>query len=160
MGEQMVAEMTRGQPPQPPPQQPLTREAVRAWIEQGVGWVFDYYRNHPHLVRILLWEAADGYRTMNALWTADQKVVWAGPVRSVLARLQAEGFVRPGVDPILFMINLFSVTLNYHVSIERYQHVMPDLDLVSDQAVAAARQQIVELLVNGLMTCPPVKEES
>jgi AcrR family transcriptional regulator len=147
MGEQMLANVAGSG------LQPLTRTAVRAWIESGVGWVFDYYTDHPNLVSILLWEAADHYRTMNALWSEDQKVVWAAPVRAVIADLQTAGFVRPEVDPILFMINLFSLTSQYHASIGRYQYVMPDLDLTSAQALAAARRQIVDLLVHGLMTC-------
>jgi hypothetical protein len=85
--------------------------------------------------------------------------VWAAPIRTVVARLQAEDFVRRDVDPILFMISLFSITLYYHASINRYQHVMPEMDLVSPQAMADARRQIVELLVHGLMTFPSKEDK-
>lgn len=133
----------------------LTRAGVRAWIESGVGWVFDYYRDHPNLVRMLLWECADNYRTMNALWSEDDQVVWAGPVRTIFTKLKAKGLIRRGVDPILTMIDLFNLTLNYHATIRRYQYVMPDQDLTSSRATTAARAQIIDLFINSLMTCEP-----
>jgi AcrR family transcriptional regulator len=149
VGEQMLATMGANW------NKRLTRADVRSWIKRGVGWVFDYYRDHTNLVRILLWECADNYRTMNALWREDDKVVWAGPVRTIFTKLKAKGLIRRGVDPILAVINLFNLTLNYHATIRRYQYVLPDQALTSSWATTAARTQIIDLIVNGLMTCEP-----
>src|SRR5579884_3889875 len=41
----------------------VTAARIRDFAADSIGWLFDYYVEHPRVARILAWEAAEGWQT-------------------------------------------------------------------------------------------------
>src|SRR5215469_1633885 len=51
---------------------PLNPDAVQFFIEEAIRLTFNQYMAHPKLVRILAWEAAEGWKTFNELYSKQE----------------------------------------------------------------------------------------
>jgi TetR/AcrR family transcriptional regulator len=130
-----------GSPPDP--------ERVRDFVAQSVRWTFDMFLAHPALLRMLAWEAADGWQTYSACPPPPQR--WPIAARDLIRRAQEVGIVRADVDPEMLIANIMGMTLIYLISVPRYQGLFPDKDLGSPEALARAREQIVGLVLHGAL---------
>jgi TetR/AcrR family transcriptional regulator len=129
----------------------LDAHQVRTLIEAAVTWTFDYYLARPNLVRILAWEAAEGWRTFNMLETQQGGGEWLVAVSSFTRRAQAAGLIHPDLDPIMMAITILGMILHFHSSVARYQRVFPRSNLTSAAALTHAREQMVALVAHGAM---------
>jgi len=129
-------------------------EQVREFIATTVRWIFDYYVEHPNFLRILAWEAADGWRTFNQLNTAAEPMRWLQPAEALLRQIQAAHLVRPGLE-VRFVVNMIAaLSRQYLISLPAYQNESPETDLSSSGALTQAREQIVMWVLNAVMAAP------
>lgn len=133
---------------------PLKAEAVQAFIEESIRLMFNQFMEHPNLLRILAWQAAEGWDVLNKLPPTEEDRQWAEEVSSFIRRAQAQGIICPQLDPKMLMATVMGCTFNYLVSIPRYQMLFPGEDLSSPEALARAREQIVTLIVHGILVHP------
>lgn len=131
---------------------PLTAEQVRAFIEAGVRFSFDSLQERPQLLHILAWEIANGWETFRQINGDSGKNTWVTQAERFIQRAQAAGFIRSDLDPRLLIANIPGIALIYLLSIPRYELFFPDADLRSAEARAHAREQITDLIINGIMT--------
>jgi TetR/AcrR family transcriptional regulator len=132
----------------------MDANGVRAWIELGVNWIFNFYLEHPNMMRILAWEAAEGWQTFNKIWPTSEQQTSSDPVASFIRAAQAEGFIHPDLDPDLLFTTMTAMILQYHLSISRYQHSSPHLDFTSPDALERARVHMVALMGHGILIDP------
>jgi AcrR family transcriptional regulator len=130
---------------------PPDPERVREFIAQAVRWTFDMYLEHPGLARMLIWEAAEGWQTYSACPVPPSQVRWPVLARDLIRRAQAVGIVRADIDPEFLIVNVMGMTLIHVISLPRYQALFPDKDLGSPEALARAREQIVGLVLHGML---------
>lgn len=131
-----------------------TAAQVRTFIEAAVRWSFDRHRTHPQNMRMLSWEAAEGWHAFGACKGAcanDETGQWAERMQAFLRRAQTAGIVRPDLDPTMLITSVIGLTLIYHASIPRYQMLFPTTDLTSPSALDYAREQIVALVLHGTL---------
>jgi AcrR family transcriptional regulator len=145
--DERTAEVTR--PFVQDPEAAVNPAQIRQLIETGVRWTFNYYLAHLNYVRILAWEAAGGWRTFNAIETEQEQ-----RESMILRRAQEAGIIRNDLDPILALLTVAGMALQFHTSLPRYQHVVPSVDWTSPEALARAREQIVAHAVNAIMANP------
>jgi TetR/AcrR family transcriptional regulator len=131
---------------------PLTAEQVRGFIETGVRFSFDSLQARPQALRMLAWELANGWETFKQLDLVSEKSPWAEKAAQFIQRAQAAGFIRADLDPRMLIANVLGMSLIYLLSIPRYEMVFPGADLGSAEARAHAREQIVGLIINGILT--------
>ena len=132
----------------------LDAQRVRTLIEATVRWTFDHDLAHPKLVRILAWEAADGWRTFIRLAAErpkEEQMAWAEGVRAFTGRAQQAGLIRPDLDPIIVLTSVMGMTLHYLTTAPRFAEAFPEAHLTSPAAMRHAREQIVALAVHGTM---------
>ena len=129
-----------------------TRAQVVAIIETAVRWLFDYYRLHPHMLRILCWEAAAGWETFTRFEVGRRNADWAAPLSDFLRRARVAGALRADVDPVLLIANILGMTQIYLASIPHYRELFPDAALDTEAALDAAREQIVGLILHGALS--------
>lgn len=132
----------------------LDAAGVRALIETTVRWTFDHYLEHPRLVRILAWEAAEGWRTFTKLAAEhprDAQSAWTHGIREFTWRAQQAGLIRPDLDPFIVLTSIMGMTLHYLTTAPRFADAFPEADLTSPSAMRHAREQIVALAVHGAM---------
>lgn len=131
-------------------------------IAATVRWTFDFYREHPALLRMLAWEAASNWSTFT--FCAERRA--AGSTvpnlkmlqRAWIRRAQDAGIIRADLDPVMLVVTIIGVTMNHLLSLRRYEGIFPDVDFSTPEALLEAREQIVGLVLHGTMAqkSPPV----
>jgi len=115
-----------------------------------VGAYFDYLVAHPQITRCYLWEMAEGWQTYIKVGNERdyEDIAKFGPIFS---KLQAEGLVQAGVDPLIQVaIAIFSVA-SYLGIIPMYQRFFPDSNITAPEGLARGRAFIINFVVRGLL---------
>ena len=122
----------------------------KAFLETIIGALFDYLLEHPRLMRIILWEQAEGWQTygriMNQFDTED-----VDQFRALFVRAREAGLLRSDFDPIIQLVMAEQICWSYLSSVPLYQMLLTDEDLSSKTALADARKYIVDFIVHGMM---------
>jgi TetR/AcrR family transcriptional regulator len=129
----------------------VTAASVRALAAEILDTLFDFGAEHPPALRILAWEAAEGWQTFVGCAPSTPDT-WPKRVRALLERAQAAGVVRADLDPRLLFTTLTSLPLIHLISLPRFAAMFPDTDFTSPAAIAHAREQITELVLRGILT--------
>ena len=125
-------------------------QLFKAFLETVIGALFDYLLEHPRLMRIILWEQAEGWQTygriMNQFDTED-----VDQFRALFARAREAGLLRSDFDPLIQLVMAEQICWSYLSSVPLYQMLLTDEDLSSATALTQARKYIVDFIVHGMM---------
>jgi Sec-independent protein secretion pathway component TatC len=128
-------------------------QRLRTFLETAFGALFDYLLEHPHVMRIILWEQAEGWQTytkiMSQFETED-----IDQLRTLFAKAQSAGLLRSDFDPLIQLVLAEQLCWSYLATIPLYQMLLSGEDLASAAALARAREYIVAFVVHGMMTDP------
>lgn len=158
----------------------LTSDArkFRTMIETVIGFLFDFLVENPPILRMLTWEAAEGWQTFRKIAsqfsTDDVKLF-----RQLLSKAQEAGLIRPGMDPYRMFLIAYATCLGYlifspplEMAFEDEELSSPDAlvrasrvtlpswtalvdeELSSPDALVRAREMIVDFVVRGMMVDP------
>ena len=113
--------------------------------------LFDYLVAHPRLMRMLLWEQAEGWQTytrfISQFNTGDTE-----PVIKLFHKAHSAGLLRSDFVPLIQLTMVLQICMSYLTFIPLYQMVLPPgEDLSSTEAIARARDYIIDLVVHGMM---------
>jgi AcrR family transcriptional regulator len=129
----------------------------RIFLETIFGTLFDYLLAHPRVIRIILWEQAEGWQTytkiLSQLETDDVDLF-----RALFSRAHRAGLLRSDIDPLIQLTQAEHLCWSYLASIPLYQMFIEGKDLSSAIELARAREYIVSFLVNGMVTDPKDKK--
>ena len=131
----------------------VTARRIHDFVADCVRAVFDYYGTHPQAARIMTWEAAEGWGTF-AKCAPPTPVSWSTRAGELVRQAQAAGVVRADLDPVIMFTVVMGLPLIHMVSLPRYQLTFPTIDFTSPEALAHAREQIIELVVRGALAHP------
>ncbi len=111
---------------------------------------FDFLVGHPRLLRILNWEAADGWRTFTRIATQfpTSNLERLG---GVFHQAWRAGLLRSDFHPLIQLSLVSQLGLSYIASMPLYQTLLPGENLDSRGSLARARKFLVETIVHGLM---------
>jgi TetR/AcrR family transcriptional regulator len=122
----------------------------RTFLGAIVRLIFDVMVENPRMVRMLAWENAEGWQTTKKIAsqfnTDDEKQF----IR-LLRKAQDAGIMHPGINRNIVFFIAFSSCLSYLTFIPRLAIVSNDEDLSSPEALARAREMIVEFIIHGIM---------
>ena len=125
----------------------------RTFLETAIRALFDYLLEHPRLIRIILWEQAEGWQTyakiLSQFETED-----IDQVRTLFSKARSAGLLRSDFDPLIQLVLAEQLCWSYLASIPLYQMVLTGEDLSSAAALARAREYIVAFVVHGMMVDP------
>ncbi len=125
----------------------------KALLKTAISIYFDYLVEHPRIMRILLWEMAEGWQIYAKIISQrDREEV--DQFRPLLYKVQSAGLLRSGLDPIIQLIMAVYFCQNYLAFIPLYQMLLPGEDFSSAAALARAREHIIEFVVHGMMVDP------
>ena len=129
----------------------VSAEHVRMLAGEYLGTLFDFGTEQPQAVRILAWEAAEGWQTF-ASCAPTKLEGWPERALALLERAQTAGIVRAELDPRLLFTTLISLPLIHMASLPRFAAIFPGADFTSPAAIAHARKQITDLLLCGILS--------
>ncbi len=122
----------------------------RAFLSAAIGAFFDFMVAHPHVMRMLVWEQAESWRTYTQLASLF-KLEGLEQFEALLSRAQQAGLLRSQDYPFILFLLAEQICWIYPTSLPFYQMVLPNRDLSSGDALVRARQQIIDFIVGGIM---------
>lgn len=129
-------------------------QRFRSLLETTVAVLFDYLVEHPRLIRILLWEQAEGWQTYTKIAsqfdTADIQ-----QFELLFRTARKAGLLRSDFDATIQLTIALQICLSYLTFIPMYQLLLPDEDFSSAAALVGAREQLVKFVVAGMMVDMP-----
>ena len=134
----------------------ITSDAYRfrTFLETTIGALFDYLLEHPRLVRIILWEQAEGWQTYARIFSQFETED-VDQIRTLFSKARRAGLLRSDFDPLIQLVVAEQICWSYLATIPLYQMVLPGEDQSSAVALARAREFIVAFVVSGMMVDPP-----
>jgi TetR/AcrR family transcriptional regulator len=133
----------------------LTSDAskFRTFVGIVIRWIFDSLVENPRVLRMITWEAAEGWQTVRKIAsqfnTDDVKLF-----RQILSRAQEAGVIRPGTDPYMMFLLAITTCMSYPIFTPYLELAFEDEDLSSPDALVRAREMIVDFVVHGIMVDP------
>jgi TetR/AcrR family transcriptional regulator len=125
----------------------------RTFLETALGALFDYLLAHPHLIRILHWEQAEGWQVYAKI-LSQFETENSDQIRTLFAKAQSAGLLRSDFDPLIQLVVAEQLCWSYLASIPLYQVLRAGEDLSSATALARARKYIVGFVVCGMIVDP------
>ncbi|GCE13041.1 TetR/AcrR family transcriptional regulator [Tengunoibacter tsumagoiensis] len=132
----------------------INAEQFRIFLATVIRQYFDYQANHPRLVHILAWEMVEGWSTFKLLPQAEGPHCFRNKfvkVSQFLEEARALNVIRAEFDPVLLVAHILNMCIFHVLSIPRYQINFPERDFSSPEALLQAREQIVLLVLHGVM---------
>jgi len=126
----------------------------RTFLETTIGALFDYLLEHPRLVRIILWEQAEGWQTYARI-ISQFETEDVDQLRTLFSKARRAGLLRSDFDPLIQLVMAEQMCWSYLATIPLYQLMLPGEDLSSAVALARAREFIVAFVVSGMMVDHP-----
>ena len=126
---------------------------LRDFFRAALGTFFDFVAAHPRLMRMIVWEHAEGWQTYIKVASIFE-IEGLDRFEAFISRVRAAGLFRTDLDPSVLFLLAEQICWSYPTSLPFYQLVLPGMDLASPAAQLGARHQIVEFIVGGLFFDP------
>ena len=125
----------------------------RSFLKTAIGALFDFLVEHPRLVRMIIWEQAEGWQTFakiaSQIETEDIDLI-----RANIDKVRSAGLLRSDFDPAIQLVVAEQICWSHLTWIPLYQIILPGEDVSSAAALARAREFIVEFVVAGMIVDP------
>jgi TetR/AcrR family transcriptional regulator len=131
----------------------LEAQKFRTFLKMMLQTLFDYLFEHPHLMRMLTWEMAEG-------WQAFAQVASQFPnedvdrFEQIFHKAQDAGLFRSNFVPIIQFATILQICMTYLASLPMYQILLPQEELSSVESRARARDYFVDFVTAGMMADP------
>lgn len=132
----------------------LDAHRFRSLLETTVTVLFDYLLEHPRLMRMLLWEQAEGWQTYAKIasqFNTDDMEQF----EMLFQTARKAGLLRTEFVPVIQVTIALQICQSYLTYLPLYQMLLPDEDFSSAAALERAREQLVKFVVAGMMVDLP-----
>jgi AcrR family transcriptional regulator len=133
----------------------MSASRVRIFLELSIERYFAFLTQHPRNLRIMAWEAAEGWHTfmgdMKELEEHRASVICLG---SFLRKAQEAGVINPKLDTRFVLVSIMHLCVMYLLNLPRYQWFLGESLTDQPESLTYARQQIVELVLHGIVNAP------
>jgi TetR/AcrR family transcriptional regulator len=111
---------------------------------------FDYMVEHPRTLKILNWEAAEGWRTFARIVTqfpTDE----LKRMEDVFRHAWRAGLLRSDFHPLIQISLVSQICLSYLASVPLYHLLVSEEDLGDEKSLTHAKRFVVDAIVHGLV---------
>jgi len=126
---------------------------LRTFLKKALGAFFDYMVDHPHVMRMGIWEHAAGWQTYTKIASHFEPEGLA-QVEAFFSNARRSGLLRSDFDPVVLLLLAEQICWIYPTSIPFYQLFLPGRDLTSAESRARVREHIIEFVVAGMIVDP------
>jgi hypothetical protein len=131
--------------------EPLSAERLRFFLEQMIRWYFTYLIEHPHVLRLLAWEAAGEWQTFQQVPISPEERSQFAPLLQALHQAQEASLLRSDLSAEMIVAAIQGLCWIYHLSLPRYRVTFGDTTPTSREVLEKAREQLISLLLDGLL---------
>jgi len=122
----------------------------RGFLRATFGAIFDYMIEHPHFMRMLNWEQAEGVQTFTKMASHFEPTDLAR-FEALFSQACTTGLVRPDLDVVVMVVLVAQICWSAPAMLPLYQLVLAGRDFSSATALTHLREQVIALLVTGVM---------
>lgn len=122
-------------------------DRFREYLTIGVGAMLDYMAAHPQVIRMLLWEHAEGWQTYTKL----ELLFKVEDLEIIKGLFSKSGKISPESDLFVMLILVEQICWTFLSSFPFYKMILPDRDFTSLVATKKLREQIVQFIVAGIL---------
>jgi TetR/AcrR family transcriptional regulator len=122
----------------------------RAFLTVAIRAYFDFMLEHPHVMRMLAWEHAEGWQTYAKLASLF-KVEGLQQLEALFDGARRAGLLRSDGDPFFLFLLAEQICWSFPTSLTFFQLVLPQKDFSSAEGRARAREQIIAFIVSGIL---------
>ncbi|GLV54087.1 TetR family transcriptional regulator [Dictyobacter sp. S3.2.2.5] len=126
----------------------------RIFLETAIGGLFDHLVGHPRLMRILLWEMADGWQTYARIST-QMPTDKIEKFEAIFQPARQAGWLRSGFSPTVQLMQALQTCLSYLASMPLYHAMLSEADASTVSNLAQAREYLVASVVAGIILDAP-----
>ena len=133
----------------------MSTHRVRLFLEMAIGSYLDFMIKHPRNLRMMAWEAAEGWRTYMGGPTDKGIETYRASMfctADFLRRAQAAGVICPGLDVRFLVINLMNMCIMHLLNLPRYRWFFDEQTAERQESLAYMRQQIAQIVLYGIFT--------
>jgi hypothetical protein len=128
---------------------------VRIFLELSIERYFAFLTQHPRNLHIMAWEAAEGWHTflgnMKELEEHRASFICLG---DFLRKAQEVGIINPKLNVRFIMVSINHLCVMYLLNLPRNQWFLGESLTGQPESQGFARQQIVELVLHGILNAP------
>lgn len=133
----------------------MSAERVRMFLELSIDRYFAFLTQHPRNLHIMAWEAAEGWHTfLGNMEELEEHRASAICLGKFLHKAQEAGIINPKLNPRFVLVSIIHLCVMYLLNLPRYQWFLGESLTGQPEALAFARQQIVELVLHGIVNTP------
>ncbi|MBS1967514.1 MAG: TetR family transcriptional regulator [Chloroflexi bacterium SZAS-1] len=125
-------------------------QQLRSFFESAFRAVFEHLLARPRFLRILMWEMAEGWRTYTQV-NEQLQSTHIEQLETLFATAQRAGLLRSAFSPAIQLTMALQTCQLYLASRPFYQTLLPNSDLTSADALAQAREHVVNGIVASMM---------
>ena len=122
----------------------------RTFLTTAIGIFFDYMLEHPLVMRMMVWEHAEGWQTYVKVASLFE-IKGSEQLEEFFSKVQKAGLMRAGGDPFVLLLLAEQICWTFPTSLPFYNLVLPDRDLSSAAAKAHFREYLINFIVSGLL---------
>jgi TetR/AcrR family transcriptional regulator len=128
-------------------------DRFRTFLSTTFGAVFDYMVDHPHFMRLLNWEQAEGVQTFASIASHFEPTDLMR-FEALFSKALKAGLVRPDLDVIVMVVLVAQICWSALAALPLYQLVAGGREVASSTVLTHLREQIIVLLVTGVALDP------
>jgi AcrR family transcriptional regulator len=131
----------------------------RAFLTKALEAFYDFMVEHPHLMRIILWEHAGGWQSY-----AKVAAVFDAPGLTRLEErfqgAQTAGILRANGDTFVLLLLAEQICWSLPTALPFYQLTLPERTFTSVESRKRVRDQVIAFIVAGLLTDQQIDDNS
>ncbi len=122
----------------------------RAFLKITFGAVFDYMVDHPHFMRMINWEQAEGWQTF-AKSTSHFEPTDLARFEALFSKARRVGLLRRDLDVIVIVVLVAQLCWSTPAALPVYQLLFAGRDFSAATALSHVRKQMLDVLIGGIM---------
>ncbi len=126
------------------------RRKFRSLLKAMAGTTYDYMVEHPRTLKILNWEAAEGWRTFAKIAT-QFPTEELKRMEGIFRQARRAGLLRSGFHPLIQMSMVSQICVSYLGSVPLYQLLVSGEDLGGERSLEEAKKYVVEAILHGMV---------
>jgi TetR/AcrR family transcriptional regulator len=126
------------------------QETIGVLLRSYIGAYYDYLLEHPQIMRVFLWEMAEGWQTYAKI-VSQRDFDDMAQFTPLLEKIQKLGLFRSKLSPIAQMFTAVFVVHNYLATIPINQIFLPAEDFASREAQALAKEYVIGFVLHGML---------
>lgn len=132
-------------------------DRFRGFLKNTFAAIFEYMVEHPHLMRLLNWEQAEGWQIFTQIASQFEPEDLT-TFEALFEKARRAGLLRADLDTVVMVVLIEQICWSVPAVLPLYQSLLAGRNLSSATALTHVREQTIDFLVAGIMSDSRARE--